>query len=57
MYNFEEIMTPPLYCDILERTRLPFIREKFPLSVIVLCRTMTQSTCLMLLVNSLLLLT
>ena len=27
---FEEIMTAPLYCDILEGTLLPFVREKFP---------------------------
>jgi transposase len=27
---FEGIMTAPLYCDILERTLLPFIQEKFP---------------------------
>ena len=27
---FEGIMTAPVYCDILERTFLPFIQEKFP---------------------------
>ena len=27
---FEGIMTAPLYCDILEKTLLPFIHEKFP---------------------------
>ena len=27
---FEGIMAAPLYCDILERTLLPFIRQKFP---------------------------
>jgi hypothetical protein len=27
---FEEIMAAPLYCEILERTLLPFIQQKFP---------------------------
>ena len=27
---FEGIMAAPLYCEILQRTLLPFIREKFP---------------------------
>ena len=27
---FEGIMAAPLYCKILERTLLPFIRQKFP---------------------------
>ena len=49
---FEGIMTAPLYCDILEGTLLPFVREKFPSpSFIVSCRTMIQSTPLVLLRN------
>ena len=30
---FEGIMDAPLYCEILQKTLLPFLQEKFPLPI------------------------